>query len=342
MKAEFNGLNPRFQAITISITACIIVFLIFSLFYRFCSVDKRPPITQLTPAKLIQFGGASRKVQVGFSVNNFIEFDTIHNTFKIAGVVWFKFDPSLIELETLEKFTFLKGNIEEKSAPSTYLVGDHIIARYIVRVSFGTSLYYGYFPFEDHRIFLSLANFAVSPTEVIFESAEQDFIIAQEAFISGWQYQDKSVIAGYGTLSIGKNVKDIHFPQVIFEMDYYHYSTRYIIMIILPLLIIFFIELFSLCLDHRENQSTLIQLSTTNITGLLAYRFVIETIVPKVGYATLADYFFFLFLGTSTFMFFINVVGPYLTIWHKKLLSIGLQTLVIGVFIYLFEFWVKC
>ncbi len=342
MSAEVNELSPRFQAVTISITACIIVFLVFSLFHRFCSLDRQPSITLMTPAELSKFGSASVKVQVGFSIYNFIEFDTINNKFKVSGVVWFKFDPSLITLDTISKFIFIKGDIEEKGEPSTYLVGDHVIARYTIRISFKTNLYYGYFPFEDHRIFLSLANISVSPHEIIFEVSEQDFIISDEAFVSGWQFQDKSVVAGYGTLHMGKDVKDLQFPQVLFEMDYYHYSVRYIIMIILPLLIIFFIELFSLCLDHKENQSTLIQLSTTNITGLLAYRFVIETIVPKVGYSTLADYFFFLFLGTSTFMFFMNVLGPYLTVRHKKFLSIGLQVFVISVFIYLFEFWVVC
>ena len=37
------------------------------------------------------------------------------------------------------------------------------------------------------------------------------------------------------------------------------------------------------------------QMSTGNIVALVAYRFVIESISPKVGYPMIADYIFFLF-----------------------------------------------
>jgi hypothetical protein len=341
-----NGVSPLFQGISIFISAVIIVALCAGLLRRFCSREEPPHILEFTPETVaaLKKGPTPIRVKVGLSISDFAEFDFAANKFKVDAIVWFYCDPKEVSVDTLGKFSFVRGEIEEKSEPHTYMIDSKQIVQYSVKVSFKTNLYYGYYPFEDHKLYLALINNAVSPEQLIFEASKDDFIIATEKDISEWRYYDKKVHTGSHniTISAGEKIHNVLYPEVIFEIDYFQYSIRHITMIILPLVLIFFMDLFSLCLDSAKNQSTLIQLSTTNITALVAYRFVIEAISPKIGYTTLADYLFFLFLGIATFMFFVNIVGPQLSVMHKKIIGIGLQVVVLAAFVYLFKVWPIC
>lgn len=338
-----NGLSLRFQAATLSVTTIIIIFLVATQLKRFCSADKAPRIIPITPHTLKQFVVTPAKVDVGVTITDFPEFDVAHNKFEIAGIIWFTFDPSLISLDTIKQFTFLKGQIDYKSEPATNLDGDMLTARYEFRATFRTDLYYGFFPFEDHTLYLMLANMSVNPDEMAYESSYANFIV-DEPFISGWDYADHKVTSGYGTIPLGLDhkAKEITYPAVLFALDFFHHSIRYVITVLLPLLIIFFIDLFSLCFDQRESNETLVGLTTANIAALVAYRFVIESLTPTVGYPTLADYFYFLFLSNTFLIFVINCVGPYLTIWQKKIVSVVLQVWIVSTISYLLIIWIPC
>ena len=337
-----NGISIPFQLFTLSITTSILLYLIAGQVYHFCAVDKKPTLHRLSTET-----GKTQppKVHVGLSITDFPEFNVTENKFKFTGVVSFLFDRKLISLETIEKFSFLRGEIEHKSKPHITQSGNLTFAHYDVKAAFKTNLYYGFFPFEDHTIFLGLINDAVTPNEVQFIASSSDFIIDTDVYVSGWSYQSHRVKTGYGetVVSIAQKTESITYPLALFIIDFFtYYSMRYIISIMLPSVIIFFIDMFSLCLDQRSNRSTLVQMSTGKIVALVAYRFVIETISPKVGYPMIADYIFFLFLSISFTMFIINSIGPYLALWQKKLVSVAVQLTVIGVFTYLLEFWIPC
>jgi hypothetical protein len=339
-----NALHPSFQIVTFSTTVIIISMLVYGMMGRFCSFDEKPPIFPLTPEKLMEFSTTPARVRVGLSISDFAEFNILENKFTVTAVIWFYFDPTLISLATIEQFSFERGTIKSKSPAYTYLLNGELLARYTIRVSFKTNLYYGLFPFEDHKMYLTLINDAVSPGEMVFDSGTSDFVIAHNVYISAWRYYDKHVYTGYGITTLGadKSIRPAYHPRVIFEIDYMHSSTRYIIMIILPLLFIFAIELFSFCVDQREQKDALIALSGTDIAGLFAYRFVIESLAPKVGYFMISDYLFFLFLSTSFTVLLIQGFGPYLSINQKKVFSIALQTFIVGSLVYFLKFWAPC
>lgn len=365
---QSNAISIEFQLITLSITTAIILFLIAGQVFHFCSIDKKPTLYSFSsnktdsfitpqkqkmglkpngsqqPGSLAQPVDKRAKIVVGLTITEFSEFNVTENKFKITGIISFAFDPKQISLETIKKFSFLRGDIKEKSEPHVKTVNGSTIAYFSIKVAFRTNLYHGFFPFEDHRIFLGLINDAVSAEEAFFEVSLNDFIIDPQVDVSGWSYLRHKVKVGYGQteLSTAHTKNNITYPEVVFIMDFFHYSLRYIIIIMLPLLIIFFIDLFSFCLDQKQNRSTLVQISTGNIVALVAYRFVIESISPKVGYPMIVDYIFFLFLSISFTMFIINSIGPYLTVFHKKCISLGVQLVVIAIFIYLLEFWIPC
>ena len=341
-EAMSNGISVPFQIVTLSCTTAILLYLIAGQVYHFCAVDKKPTIHP------IEMPSADAKkpaqVKVGLTITDFSEFNVTENKFKITGIVSFIFDPKLISLETIEKFSFLRGDVKYKSKPHVTTCDGLTCAYYSIKATFKTNLYYGFFPFEDHKIFLGLINDEVSPAEMAFQARAEDFKIDTDVYVSGWFYEKHRVRTGYGetVLSAAPMKKSVTYPIALFIMNFFHYSMRYIISIMLPLLIIFFIDMFSLCLDQRQNRSTLVQMSTGNIVALVAYRFVIESISPKVGYPMIADYIFFLFLSISFTMFIINSIGPYLALWQKKAVSIAVQLIVIAAFTYLLEFWIPC
>jgi hypothetical protein len=340
---QSNGISLQFQTVTLLISTIIIVLLVSNQIKQFCSADKPPRIFPLNPHTLQQFVVTPAKVDVGLTITDFIEFDVAHNKFQISGIIWFTFDPSLISLSTVEQFSFVRGQIDYKSEPFTSIEGGMLVARYEFRATFRTNLYYGFFPFEDHTLHLMLANMAVNPNEMSFQSSYANFIVDQP-YVRGWSYADHKVTLGFGTIPLGfdHNAKELTHPAVLFTLKFFHHSVRYIISVLLPLLIIFFIDLFSLCFDQKTDHEILVALTTANITALVAYRFVLESLTPSVGYPTLADYFYFLFLSNTFIMFVINCVGPYLTLKQKKIISITIQFLVVSVIMYLLTRWISC
>lgn len=339
-----NGISIHFQSTTLLITTAIILYFVAGQVFHFCAVDKRPTLYPLSALPAQTAAKQPAHVSVGLTITDFSEFNVSENVFKIAGIISFAYDPKQISAETIDHFAFLRGEIKHKSLARTIKVGNKVLAYYTIKVTFKTNLYYGFFPFEDHTIFLGIINTAASPHELVFDASRADFIIDKDVYVSGWSYQEHRVQSGYNEtkLSAGNIEKTITTPGALFMIDYFHNNMSYIISIMLPLLIIFFIDLFSFCLDQRQQRSTLIQMSTGNIVALVAYRFVIESFSPKVGYPMISDYIFFLFLSISFSVFLLNAIGPYLKRWQKKMISVGIQLVVVGVFAALLAFWIPC
>ena len=78
-------------------------------------------------------------------------------------------------------------------------------------------------------------------------------------------------------------------------------------LILLRIFLIFFIGLFSFAFDPSVAQMPIVVISTTAVTSLVAYRFVIQGMSPKVGYFLLSDFFFTLFLAFAFMVFIIGV-----------------------------------
>ncbi len=339
-----NGISLHFQVASLFLTLVMIISLVLLQVKKFCAADTPPHISSVTP-KSLQHGAVATptKVTVGLTITDFPSFDVARNDFEFSGIIWFSFDPALVNLKTIEKFSFVKGEIKYISEPSTQLEDDRLTVRYRIRVSFKTNLYYGYFPFEDHTLYLMLSNASVNPDEVIFESTYAN-VIMDNPYVNGWDYKDHQVTTGFSTvpLGIGQKGKEVVYPSVLFTFEFYHHSIRYLMSILLPLLIIFLIDLFSLCFDQRKERDILVTMTTANIAALVAYRFVLESLTPKVGYPTIADYFFFLFLSNTFMIFMINCVGPYLTRRQKKIISIVVQVFVVLTIALLLRTWLPC
>ena len=215
-----------------------------------------------------------------------------------------------------------------------------MLASYDIRVSLKTNLSYALFPFESHVLHITLDNNFVTPAEIIFESSNNDFGISHETETSGWELKNVRVNSGYSFAKLeahdGEN--NIYHPRLVFSLYYAHSGMRQAITILLPLILIFFMSMFSLTINPEKAFTSILALSSAAVTALLAYRFVIENLAPKVGYFMLSDYIFFLLLVATCLIFFVNMGLLELRESHKILIITLLHALVVGSFMYMLNF----
>lgn len=334
--------SPFFQLFFIFLTLSVLIYLIYGATRDFKGdKDVLPEILPITPTTLAQFGGFPTTVRVGLFIRDFSEFDILKNEFTFSGIVTFEFDPAVIALETLGKFSFQKGEILQISAPFTELREGLLFARYAVRVKFKTGLNHAYFPLAGYRISIVLDNYFIAPSEVVFSSSTTRFVLAPGMFVSGWKQYDKHSYTGYfeDRLDEAHTEKVVYHPRVIFAIDYVPKGLRQLVSILLPLLLVFFIVIFTFSMDPDSYFRSILTLSSGAVTALIAYKFVIENLSPKVGYFMLGDMLFFLFLTMTFVIFFFNTQTLKLSGRAKQIITIVVHAIVIAAFIYLFKYW---
>ncbi len=337
---ENRIVSLKFQSAAIVINCLILLYLIHGSLTRFKSSDVAPKIHYITPKNINDFGENYSTVQVGLCVKDFLLFDIVKNKFIMDAIVWFKFDPSQVPLDIIEKFTFEKCDSISKSSPDIKITeNNNIFVQYDVKVHFSSNMQYSLFPIDSHTIYLILINNLASPAEFVFQSEVSDFIIVPDMRRYGWQEVNHRVKTGYSALDLKEYSKKdiINRPVTVFEIDYLRSSIRYILSIFLPLLIIFFVTIFTFSLNPVEFAKTIYTIATAGITALIAYSFVIENLSPAVGYFMLSNYMFFLFFFATFIIFVLNVFTLNLSSLQKKIIIVILHSSVIISCIYLFR-----
>jgi len=284
-------LNPDvYLPLVYILTITTLVFVLFvSVSREFMSTDPELTINYILPSqqKSVNFA----LVTTGFIVTDMSKMNARKNEFELAAIIWFVFDPSKISLDTIGKFSFENGSIINKADPVTELRGNNTLAKYSVVVKFSTPLNYKLHPIDDHRISLVLINRSVSPDEMIYQANESDFVFAPHILPPGWRYWGKKVEYGYSKVSLNDS-QQIAYPIVIFSFDFKKISFGSILTVVVPMLIIFFIALICFSLARPASGNTGITLSISNLAALIGYRFVLQGLLPRVGYLTLTDYIF--------------------------------------------------
>ena len=338
--------SPYFQLFFIAITSCVFLYLVYAPLKQvggIRKIEQLPEILPITPERLKEFGGSPTTVNVGLYIRDFPEFDILKNDFVFAGIITLQFDPALLSLETVSNFSFQKGEILKISPPRTQMKHGLLIAHYDVRVKFKTNLNHAFFPFAAYPIHIVFDNYFVLPSEVIFTSSPSQFVTSPTMYLSGWKEYDRHVYTGYfiDKLDVLNPEGNIAHPRVVFALDYIRYGLREMLSILLPLILIFFVSIFAFSMDPEAYYKSILTLASGCITALLAYKFVIDNLSPRVGYFMLSDMLFFLFLTVTFVVFFFNTLTLQLNAHQKMLITVIMHSIVIGAAIYLFEFWAR-
>ena len=328
--------SPRFLLVGIIIMTTIILFLFYRAGNEVKIRDQYTPVKTMTPQKLADFGGTPADVTVGMFIRDIPQFDAIRGTFLVDATVWFLFDPRLISVERVGNFAFERAEILGKTEPYVRVSGNTLFVRYDMRLRFTMSFNYQDFPFDGHRLNFTLVHYFLSPAEVNFTSARSNFVVNADINIPGWRPIDRRVATGFAEEQLetrDNGRQETLYPKVVFSVDFERIGSRHIISIFIPLLLIFYIALFSFSLDPAGKFATqVISLSYTAITALIAYRFVIENMAPPVGYFMSSDYIFLMFLIACCVIFFANIFSGYLSVMVKYVIAIVLELVVVLTF----------
>ena len=301
---EREKVSPIFQA-TMMIMSGLIIFM--SFYYRielFRALDEPLVHETISPQKLRELGGYPEYVDVGLEIERFQEFNVTKNQFTFTGNVWFEFEAGSVSIDTLKDFAFDRATILYRSEPDTRLLGSKLMVRFLIKVAFNTGLVNSDFPVDDHRINIVLSHPFVSPEEIIFEARATNFVFDSNLLSSGWNTIDKSVKSGFteARLSEQGTEKMVLQPMVAFSIDVERYGARYVLAILLPIFLMFFLIFYCLSVDAAPS----VAVSLGGITGILAYRYVIEQLSPPTGDLMMSDHFFFLILTSAMLVFLLN------------------------------------
>jgi len=330
--------SPIFLFGSILVTASVFAFLIYHATMVFYTTDQTLHLSHLTPAKKEEFGGNPVVVDLGLVISHFRKFDMLHDEFIFDGVLTCAFDPSLTSLHTIDQISVERGEILYRSVPSTYIWEGKMYAHYDIQVKFSNYINYQLFPIDDHTLSLIFVHKYVSPSELVFAVKSNDFMVAEHMDFIGWHNVAQRVEAGYLQAQLGyadvKNVLD--YPAVLFSMDYgRQQNLRNTFIIVLPMMMLFFISLFSLILSSEGSFDFAISLPIQGIVGVIAFRFVVESMSPQVGYFMYSDYFFFLFLFLMFIVLLFHTIGYNFGVAGRKIAIVALNAIAMLFFFYL-------
>jgi hypothetical protein len=329
--------SPLYQIVLIMISSIILSALFYHREHTFKIQDPLTPYSTINPKSFKEFGGFANDIRVGLYISEFEEFDIVKNSFIFSGQIWFSFAPGIISIDTLQKFSFTSGDILYQSAPVTRLVGDNILVQYTVKVHLKSILNLADFPMDDHTLCIQLQHLYITPNELFFTAQIPDFNIEMSPKVFGWNIVDREAKSGYIELNLDQldTAQKTVYPTVLFFIDIIRTGMQYTLTLFLPLLLIFFLMLFAFSI---QDLGTSISITAGGVTTILAYRFVIVSIAPDVGYFILTDYLFLLFLAISILIFFLSLCDIYyqmITLWAKKIMIASLHIVVTGVTVYL-------
>lgn len=308
--------NLKFDITTAKFKTLILLFFTFILIASFWitltktnMTDTIPELNPINTKVIKEFGPFTVNVKTGMFIKNFPTFDVIKNNFTIDSIIWFEFNSDEIPLETVEKFSFDNDKILYKSPPDIKVIANKIFAKFNVIFNVKTSLNYHKFPFEDHKIAIVLSNNFVTPSDMYFTTDSNSFQITPNIIPTSWKLKDLNVNCGYMNLNLDKQdqSKMVVAPKALFTIDIEKNGIRKILIIFIPLFATTYLSLFSFVMN-MANVVGKFSLSITALTALLGYRFVIEQMMPQVGYLTTTDMIYILLLLISLICFIFQLL----------------------------------
>lgn len=305
--------NIGIQVVGILVSLSLISWFFYTTLHQTNISDPYPSITYEL-AKKDANDLPETIVEMGFIIKNFPVFEPTKGDFVIDGVLWLKYDPRETSLESIENVQFEPGTITYRSPAVIQKIDHKIIAQYDVRIELHSSLDYRFFPINDHRILINIINKTVWPNEIFYRVQPENFVVSPQIKIPGWQVIKSDAESGYTAYTLdATNEKMVtKDPKVVLSLEVKKEGYGKIFLILVPLLVMFFVALFSLSIDFGEDNNIILAASLASVSGLLAYRFVIQAMAPAVTYFTLTDYLFIFALMTSFIVLLINLVGIWL------------------------------
>lgn len=273
---------------------------------HFNTSDTIPKPQPINTEAIKKLGTFAVRLRTGMFIKKFIVFDVVNNRFIVDSVVWFEYNPDEIMPETIAKFSFDNGKILSMSPPDIKIIDSQVFTKYNVIFELTSDLQFHKFPFEDHRLPIVMTNNFVTPEEMYFMVDGSSFQLLGNFLSANWRVVDLNVDSGFERISLDKEneSKKVEAPKAMFVINFGKASIKQTMIIFIPLFAttIFSLVSFAMKLSNTVGRFTL---AVSAVTALLGYRFVLEQMMPKVGYFTTTDaiYIFLLVFSFICFLF---------------------------------------
>lgn len=311
--SRYNTVSPKLQIILDVATTVFTLSVMYYAFLIYSSTDVFPELIFLTPQEIVDRGGPGSPVNVGLSIKSFSEFDMVKGVFTASLSIWFRFDPHQVTIEQIDKFIFEDAVIKSKKKSMMKIEDRTLVVYYDMDVSFYLTLSYKKFPHDNHRLFLVLNNDFLDVSQAFFTSSYADVVVNPEIFFRSWSLYDKGVKPGF---IFSESDQEYH-PRIAFYGDFIQTDYCYGVIILVPILFIFFMALFSFSFEIDPAVSpfavkpfSLALATAFCVLALVAYRFVIVTF--SQGGMYLDNIFLYLFIGIAIICG-INALGQRVT-----------------------------
>ncbi|HJO94871.1 MAG TPA: hypothetical protein QF753_15845 [Victivallales bacterium] len=181
--------------------------------------------------------------------------------------------------------------------------------------SFSQPLDLANFPFDVHTLHITIVPVAYTVNDSIkfLQHSAHPSVVAKELSIPDW-----SVLSYDSKSSYYQPLPEMaKTPAFTFTFEIERHSGYYMVKIILPLMLIVFMSWIVFWIDPKDT-GTQIAVAVTSMLTLIAYRFSLGEILPKISYLTNLD---ILILGSTILVFasLIEVVYTSFLAKNKKL-----------------------
>lgn len=300
--------SARFKSFCLALAAGAILCCFGIALHQFRPVDAEPHVELIDMAMRKRIRNFASVVRTGMFIKNFEVFDMSQDRFVIGAVVWFEFNTDEVMPSTLEKFSFVNGKILEQSPGDIRVDGNRMFIKYDVRVELKSQLAYHRYPFDDHRISFMITNNYVTPNELYFTVDNSSFDLADSAATAHWKILDKDTSWGYTDLGLDQHdmSKNVNRPVVTYSINFSKSGIRHIVIIFIPLFVALMFALFTFLVGISDGFNRF-RLSVGALTAMLSYRFIIERMMPRVGYFTTTDAVYTLLLMIALAVFILQV-----------------------------------
>lgn len=154
------------------------------------------------------------------------------------------------------------------------------------------------FPFDTQRLDITFVDVGFGSTRINL-TVSPDSGMLETLRIADWAVTGWDIAAGQLPLGVDGET----FSGAVFSLDVSRHTSYFIVKVILPLVLIVMMSWLIFWIDPSMS-ATQISVSVTAMLTLIAYRFAIGGMVPRLGFLTSMDYF----VLASTVLVFLSLI----------------------------------
>lgn len=288
-----------FLVLIVSLTTWVLFF----TYVYFTRTTIEPEIQLVLPQE------ADSRVQLALEIKSFSKFDINRDEFSADALLKIDFDPRIYALEDFANFRIQDGQIIIKSKPIVEQSTQLIHATYEINLNMRSHFRYIDFPFDKHRIDIIFTNLITNNKVLLFTPDNISLVLSSPNLGPGWNLSSTKISSGIDqTIDGTNNAKN---NRVIFSIYTHRSSPKTAILVLMPLMLLFFLQLISLTFEVTKDFSIILSLSVGSVSGFLFYRNVMERLMPITDDFTIADKVYLLLM-----LYNIIILGIQIYILH--------------------------